>query len=106
MSQMISHRGYYDSGLWLEDESQVVLANRRLSIQNLSTAGHQPMLSASGRFVIVFNGEIYNYLQLQAELKMVGGDGAPSGAWRSHSDIETLLAGIERWRTDDGSSCW
>jgi asparagine synthase (glutamine-hydrolysing) len=92
MAQRIAHRGPDDSGVWIDAEAGIAFAFRRLSILDLSPAGHQPMVSASGRFVIVFNGEIYNYLQLRSEL-----EGEGSVAWRGHSDTETLLAGFEAW---------
>lgn len=92
MAQRIAHRGPDDSGVWVDAEVGMALAFRRLSILDLSPAGHQPMVSASGRYVIVFNGEIYNYLRLRSELERKG-----SIAWRGHSDTETLLAGFEAW---------
>lgn len=93
MALRIQHRGPDDSGVWCDVENGVALAFRRLSIIDLSPAGHQPMLSASGRYVLVFNGEIYNYLALREQL---AADGiAP--AWQGHSDTETLLACIEAW---------
>ncbi|MDP1927117.1 MAG: asparagine synthase (glutamine-hydrolyzing) [Thiobacillus sp.] len=89
MADTLLHRGPDDSGVWVDEAAGVALAHRRLSILDLSPAGHQPMQSASGRYVIAFNGEIYNHLELREEL--VG------GTWRGHSDTETLLAGFERW---------
>lgn len=89
MARTIAHRGPDDSGAWVDKVSGVALAHRRLSILDLSPAGHQPMLSASGRWVIVFNGEIYNHLDLRKSLTGV--------AWRGHSDTETLLAAIDAW---------
>src|SRR5688572_11210684 len=68
MADTLTHRGPDDSGVWVDDAAGVALAHRRLSILDLSHAGHQPMLSASGRFVVVFNGEIYNHLGLRQEL--------------------------------------
>ena len=67
MGQAIAHRGPDDTGVWYE--ADVGLVQRRLSIIDLSAAGHQPMHSASGRYVIVFNGEIYNYMELRRELE-------------------------------------
>ena len=92
----VTHRGPDDSGVWTDAEAGVSLGHRRLSILDLSPAGHQPMLSASGRWVIVFNGEIYNHLVLRAELEASGR--APS--WRGHADTETLLASVEAWGVD------
>lgn len=93
MASALEHRGPDDAGTWVDAPAGLALGHRRLSILDLSAAGHQPMESASGRFVVVFNGEIYNHLELRAELEAAGG--AP--AWRGHSDTETLLAAVERW---------
>ncbi len=89
MNETIVHRGPDDAGAWVDEAAGVALAHRRLSVLDLSPAGHQPMVSASGRYVIAFNGEIYNHLDLRRQL----GD----RAWRGHSDTETLLAGFEVW---------
>jgi asparagine synthase (glutamine-hydrolysing) len=89
MGQAIRHRGPDDDGVWSDSAAGVVLSHRRLSIVDLSPAGHQPMLSESGRFVISFNGEIYNHHKLRRHL--------PRAEWRGHSDTETLLAAIEAW---------
>ena len=96
MAGRIRHRGPDDGGVWTDDEAGLALAHRRLSIIDLSAAGHQPMLSASGRWVLVYNGEIYNHLDLRALLAAEGW--AP--AWRGHSDTETLLAGFDAWGVD------
>jgi asparagine synthase (glutamine-hydrolysing) len=88
----ITHRGPDDKGHWIDEDSGVYLAQTRLSIVDLSPTGHQPMLSASGRFVIVFNGEIYNHLELRKEL-----DKLQVINWRGSSDTETLLAGFDHW---------
>ena len=93
MARAIAHRGPDDFGAWTSPAMGLALAHRRLSILDLSPDGHQPMTSASGRFVIVFNGEIYNYLELKAELEAAGR--AP--AWRGHSDTEVLLAACDAW---------
>jgi asparagine synthase (glutamine-hydrolysing) len=93
MADQIRHRGPDDSGVWEDAPRGVVLAHRRLSILDLSPAGHQPMHSASGRFVIAFNGEIYNHLDLRHALEIQLG----IVSWRGHSDTETMLAGFEAW---------
>lgn len=97
MGDAIRHRGPDDSGIWMDPIPGVGLVHRRLSILDLSAAGHQPMHSESGRFVIAFNGEIYNHLDLRAELAKVGAYGAPGAGWRGHSDTETLLASFDEW---------
>jgi asparagine synthase (glutamine-hydrolysing) len=91
MTAALVHRGPDAEGIWAED--CIGFGQRRLSIIDLSPAGAQPMLSACGRFVIAFNGEIYNYLDLRRDLAIVGA--APD--WLGHSDTETLLAGIAHW---------
>lgn len=93
MAATLRHRGPDDAGTWVDGGAGVALGHRRLAILDLSPAGHQPMESASGRFVVAFNGELYNHLELRAELEVAGA--AP--AWRGHSDTETLLAAVERW---------
>lgn len=93
MVQAIRHRGPDDDGVWSDAAAGVGLAHVRLSILDLSPAGHQPMQSGADRYVIAFNGEIYNHLALRTELERLGA--APD--WRGHSDTETLLAGFDAW---------
>lgn len=94
MGHAIRARGPDDSGVWHDENGQIALVHQRLSILDLSPAGHQPMASPSGRYVIAFNGEIYNHLALRQELEKVV---PPVAGWRGHSDTETLLAGIDAW---------
>jgi asparagine synthase (glutamine-hydrolysing) len=91
--KQIAHRGPDAQGIWQDAERGVTLGHVRLSILDLSEAGAQPMLSPSGRFAMVFNGEIYNHLELRERLEKAGA----VNAWRGHSDTETLLACIEAW---------
>lgn len=93
MAETLVARGPDDSGSWYESEAGIGLAHRRLSVVDLSSEGRQPMASACGRYVIAFNGEIYNHLELRRVLK--GTDRA--SAWRGRSDTETLLAGFSAW---------
>lgn len=92
----IRHRGPDASGDWLDQSTGLGLGHVRLSILDLSEAGAQPMVSASGRYVIVLNGEIYNHLAMRAEL-----DSCSHHEWRGHSDTESLLAGIEAWGLEE-----
>lgn len=96
MADTIMSRGPDDFGVWCADAG-IGLAHRRLSILDLSPAGHQPMSCATGRYVIAFNGEIYNHLDLRAELEKARAGGMASLPWRGHSDTETLLAGFAAW---------
>ena len=93
MADAIRHRGPDGEGVWIDAEAGLVLAHRRLSIVDLSPAGHQPMVSASGRYVIAFNGEIYNHAEIRKSLEADGH--APN--WRGHSDTEVLLEAISAW---------
>jgi asparagine synthase (glutamine-hydrolysing) len=93
MADQLTHRGPDAAGTWTDADCGIALGHRRLSIIDLSPAGHQPMVSASGRYVSAFNGEIYNHREIRAELEGCGQ--APS--WRGHSDTETLLAAVEAW---------
>lgn len=93
MSRTLRHRGPDADGVWADPDAGLVLAHRRLSILDPSPQGAQPMPSASGRYVVVFNGEIYNHLDLRRRLDVAGS--APD--WRGHSDTETLLAAIDEW---------
>jgi len=93
MAARLTHRGPDASGTWIDAEAGVALAHRRLAILDLSEAGRQPMVSADGRLVLTFNGEIYNHRALRAEVEAAGW----SAGWRSHSDTETLLAALQLW---------
>jgi asparagine synthase (glutamine-hydrolysing) len=94
MANAIVHRGPDSDGYWTDPAAGIGLAHRRLAIVDLSPAGAQPMASGSGRYVIAFNGEIYNHPRLRQMLEAEGRGGA---TWRGHSDTETLLAGFDAW---------
>ncbi|MHC1783378.1 MAG: asparagine synthetase B [Anaerolineaceae bacterium] len=91
MSDAITHRGPDDSGAWVDARHGVAFGFRRLAIIDTSPAGHQPMVSAEDRFVIIFNGEIYNYEDLRKELMALG------HSFKGHSDTEAMLAGFSQW---------
>ncbi len=97
MTDAIEHRGPDDEGAWVDVASGVALGQRRLAIVDLSPAGHQPMTSHSGRFVIVLNGEIYNHRELRALIDA----GSDSADWRGHSDTEVLLECFARFGIED-----
>lgn len=89
MADTLAHRGPDDRGLWADDAAGIALGHRRLSIVELSPLGAQPMMSQDQRWVIAFNGEIYNHHDMRRRLDLV--------AWRGHSDTETLVEAIARW---------
>jgi asparagine synthase (glutamine-hydrolysing) len=91
MTDAIRHRGPNDEGVWVDAEAGIALGHRRLSILDLSQEGHQPMKSANGRYVLVFNGEIYNFQTLREQLAARG------HSFRGHSDTEVMLAGFCEW---------
>lgn len=93
MNHAIQHRGPDASDIWYDNQLNLFLGHCRLAIQDISVAGSQPMHSVSGRFVIVFNGEIYNHLALRDELN----NQQLNSNWRGHSDTETLLACFSAW---------
>ena len=95
MSDTIRHRGPDDSGVWVDAQAGIALGFRRLAIVDLTPTGHQPMLSADGRFVIVFNGEIYNFAGLRQELIGLG------HSFRGTSDTEVMLASVCQWGVED-----
>ena len=91
MLPTLSLRGPDDFGVWKDENDGVALGHRRLSILDLSPAGHQPMFSSSKRFVITYNGEVYNYQAIQKELIKKG------YKFNGSSDTEVLLAAFEEW---------
>ena len=93
MNSAIAHRGPDGNNSWQDKNSGIVFGHQRLSILDLSRAGSQPMLSGSGRFIITYNGEIYNHLEIRKDLKRINS----SIKWKSNSDTETLLEALEFW---------
>ena len=91
MALALTRRGPDDSGEWVDEECGVALGFRRLSIIDLSPNGHQPMVSASGRYVIVFNGEIYNYIEIREELRSRG------VKFYTNSDTEVVAQAFIQW---------
>ena len=93
MSVALTHRGPDDFGIWSDEKSGIAFGHRRLSVVDLSLAGHQPMISPCGNFSVIFNGEIYNHLQLREKLN----DSTYKQSWRGHSDTETLVSAFSQW---------
>ena len=92
MAKAIYHRGPDNHGVWFDEQFGIGMAHTRLAIVDLTLAGHQPMASMSGQYMLVFNGEVYNHQAIRNEL-----NSSASINWRGHSDTETLLAGFEAW---------
>lgn len=93
MAAVLTHRGPDDAGAWTDAEREIALVHRRLAIVDTSSAGHQPMFSPSGRYVVVFNGEVYNHREIRADILKA----QPQTVFRGHSDTEVLLTAIEMW---------
>jgi asparagine synthase (glutamine-hydrolysing) len=100
MCDAIKHRGPDALGLWVDESSGLVLGHRRLAIVDLTEAGAQPMTSGSGRWIMVYNGEVYNFQEIRKDLN---GDGW-RGEWRGHSDSEVILEAIDFWGVSDAVS--
>ena len=96
MADTIRHRGPDDNGSWTDEQAGIALGFRRLSIIDLSPTGHQPMLSADGRYAVVFNGEIYNFESLRQSLEELG------HTFRGTSDTEVMLAAFSQWGVEAG----
>lgn len=94
LTSLIAHRGPFGEGIWFSADRTLAFGHRRLAIIDPGEGGYQPMLSSDGRYVIVFNGEIYNFLELRRELEAQG------AVFRSQSDTEVILAAWEAWRED------
>src|SRR4051812_12217915 len=97
MCDSLARRGPDDAGYWIDTQAGVALGHRRLAIVDLSEFGHQPMASACGRYVIVYNGEVYNAGALRQELDAL----SRSPNWRGHSDTEVLLAAFTQWGIEE-----
>ena len=93
MNSEISHRGPDNSGIWKDSDAGIFFGHQRLSILDLSSAGSQPMHSNSGRYIITYNGEVYNHIEVRKELEKLNN----KIVWRGNSDTETVLEAIDYW---------
>ncbi len=91
LTDTLEHRGPDDAGVWLEQDRSIGLGHRRLSILDVSSGGHQPMISRDGRLVIAYNGEVYNFKQIRQELIKAG------SSFQGGSDTEVILEAIRAW---------
>ena len=91
MTDTITNRGPDDSGMWIDGEKGIVLGFRRLAIVDLTPTGHQPMLSADGRYVMIYNGEVYNFAEIRQELMQL------EHSFRGTSDTEVMLEAVTEW---------
>lgn len=98
MASSLRHRGPDDSGEWVDRDKAVALGHQRLSIIDVTSHGHQPMLSGDGRYVIVYNGEVYNFKALRLQLETLG------HRFKGHSDTEVMLAAIMQWGINEAVS--
>lgn len=98
MTDTISYRGPDDNGIWIDRQAGIGLGHRRLSIIDISRAGHQPMHSSCGRYVITYNGEVYNFLSIKKELIRCG------KRFRSNCDTEVILEAVSEWGIEDAIS--
>jgi asparagine synthase (glutamine-hydrolysing) len=94
MCDTLTHRGPDSSGVWIDEAAGIALGHRRLSILDLSEFGHQPMISHSGRYIIILNGEIYNFKSIRSEMENLG------HVFKGNSDTEVVLFAIEQWGFD------
>lgn len=95
MTAALHHRGPDDVGIWRDEEADLVFGHRRLAVVDLSPQGHQPMVSSDRRWVLTFNGEIYNHFSIRERLDLEGR--TPPGGWRGHSDTESLVEAVAAW---------
>src|SRR5829696_3924200 len=93
LTEALARRGPDGEGIWAAPDGRIVLGHRRLAIIDLSSAGKQPMADAAGRWVVTFNGEIYNYRELKVELERVG------CCFNTASDTEVLINAVAQWGT-------